>query len=90
MLVNIYVPSTCLLSKYDRVRSNEVDLRDYNLRYHFLHPIKSEVPSYTTYTPYKNLTEEHSADHLENKTPNGIQVVLRNIRRPFLITTMIS
>ena len=29
-------------------------------------------------------------DHLKNKTPHRIQVVLRNIRRPFLMPTMIS
>ena len=28
MLVNVYVPSMCLLIKHDLVRSNEVDLRD--------------------------------------------------------------
>ena len=29
-------------------------------------------------------------DLLKNKTPHGIQVVLRNIRRLFLVTKMIS
>ena len=33
-LVNVCVPSTFLVSNCDRVRSNEVDLRYSNLRYH--------------------------------------------------------
>ena len=53
-LVDVYLPSTCLPSKLDEVRSNEVYLRDYNLIYHNYHqtlPISS----------YRHLTEEHIA-----------------------------
>ena len=59
-LVNLYVPSTRLLSKHDRVRSNEVDLR-YIIQDITITSKVFSVPSYILYTTsYK----EHSANTL--------------------------
>ena len=56
-LVNVYVPSTCLLSKHDLVISNEVDLHYLNIIYN--NYIKSDL-SNIVHTLYYIL-QKHSA-----------------------------